>query len=381
MNPQVLTAADAEPEAFDTVSQFTFGPYPTRERLLQLKQEGYTAVIPLLHPAVVPFEPKLLADEQALAEEIGIEVIHAPMLPWVGENEASLKKIKEIARTGQGRYYVHCYLGKDRVNVVKRIVEQVVGAPAGTESAETRRLLDDEDAFERGKIYHLADQVYVAPYPTDEELFSYILNGSIRHVVSLLDPSNPDDIELIDKEQATFEIYEMPFTLSPISSQPYDPEQVLQVAEHVRTLPRPVVVHAFRSDSLATEAFLQAYMAHVPPLPPSLFQEPMAGGDVTVVAPNIAVGPRPTLSEFSSYLHPRGVRGIVYVGEAGAPDARKDQAAAQAADLEWQAFRSDDPSLFETIKSGGPWYVYGPEQSVVQQQIADQLGPAIPGDE
>ena len=67
-------------------SSFTFGPYPTEDRLAALERDGYTAVISLLHPAVVPFEPKLIADETAAAERVGIEFIHLPMLPWIADN-------------------------------------------------------------------------------------------------------------------------------------------------------------------------------------------------------------------------------------------------------------------------------------------------------
>jgi len=44
--------------------QGNFGPYPTYEELRKLQDDGYTAVVSLLHPAVVPFEPKLISDER-----------------------------------------------------------------------------------------------------------------------------------------------------------------------------------------------------------------------------------------------------------------------------------------------------------------------------
>ena len=51
--------------------RFTFGPYPDEKRLRELEAEGYTAVISLLHPAVVPFEPILIADEERAARRAG----------------------------------------------------------------------------------------------------------------------------------------------------------------------------------------------------------------------------------------------------------------------------------------------------------------------
>src|SRR5690349_17815869 len=92
-------------------THFTFGPYPDEDRLRDLASERYTAVISLLHPAVIPFEPQLMAREDEAAAHAGIQVIHLPMLPWVSDNAAALAKVRDLARARTGRYYVHCYLG------------------------------------------------------------------------------------------------------------------------------------------------------------------------------------------------------------------------------------------------------------------------------
>ena len=42
-----------------SVSNFMFGPYPDIDILKKIKREEYSAVISLLHPAVLPFEPQL----------------------------------------------------------------------------------------------------------------------------------------------------------------------------------------------------------------------------------------------------------------------------------------------------------------------------------
>jgi len=123
LNPATSGLDRGEEEAL--TEQFTFGPYPTEKRLTDLKRKGYTGVISLLHPAVVPFEPKLLADEREAGDKVGLRIIHIPMLPWVSENKESLAVIRDLASKPQGRYYVHCYLGKDRVYLVKRVIETV----------------------------------------------------------------------------------------------------------------------------------------------------------------------------------------------------------------------------------------------------------------
>ncbi|MGH9390290.1 MAG: hypothetical protein ACRD1Z_11800, partial [Vicinamibacteria bacterium] len=243
-------------------SRFTFGPYPDEARLRRLKREGYTAVIPLLHPAVVPFEPVLLGKEREAAARVGIELIHVPMLPWVSENTSALEQIKNLAEGGAGRYYVHCYLGTDRVQLVRRIVEQA-GSPAHIEALSAARSLEERRSFERGDIARLDDRVYLTPYPTDEEFVAFFLTGAVNQVVSLLDPDNPDDRPWIEKERAILFRYRVPLLNMPISNTDYDPGRVLEFAQTVRRLPRPVVVHAFLSASSgmspAAEAFLQAY--------------------------------------------------------------------------------------------------------------------------
>ena len=76
-----------------------------------------------------------------------------------------------------------------------------------------------------------------------------------------------------------FQQHRVPFDLRPLSVTEFRPEQVLEVVREVVRLPRPVVVHAFlpleSGRSPAAEAFVQALRADLPPLPPSLFAEPM----------------------------------------------------------------------------------------------------------
>ena len=108
----------------DIGTAFTFGPFPTPDKLERLRKDGYTGVVSLLHPAVVPFETKLIGEERAAVEGAGLEFHHAPMLPWVSDNGESLAMLEVLAREERGRYYVHCYLGKDRTRIAQRVVAQ-----------------------------------------------------------------------------------------------------------------------------------------------------------------------------------------------------------------------------------------------------------------
>ncbi|HEY0021830.1 MAG TPA: hypothetical protein VGB24_02940 [Longimicrobium sp.] len=374
MNPRLVNRGE---QMTDSGERFVFGPYPDRAALARLKRQGFTGVITLLHPAVAPFEPRLLAQEREAAREVGIELIHTPMLPWISENEESVERIRTLARSGQGRYYVHCYLGRDRVNVVRRLLMDGDASVAEAEKESGARRLGDMPAFERGGIYHFPDGVHVAPFPTDEEWLGYVLSGSVKQVLSLLDTANAEDATWVAKERGLGRQYRMPVEFATIRSFPYDPQQALAAARRAKALPRPLMVHGFRTVSPAVEAFVQAYRTGLPPLPPSLFAEPMEGGPVRVLAPNVAVGPRPTGREFGAYLQQRGVRGIVHAGTADAA-SRADRAIAESIGLTWKAGGATAAEVRAATAQGGPWYVYGPGLGAIQAELDRQMDPGVP---
>ncbi|HEX2076469.1 MAG TPA: hypothetical protein VHG08_02135 [Longimicrobium sp.] len=374
MNPRLTTGGEQVPESED---RFVFGPYPDRAQLAELKRRGFTGVISLLHPAVVPFEPRLLAQERAAARAVGIPLIHAPMLPWISENEESAERIRQLARSGTGRYYIHCYLGKDRVNVVRRLLMDENASVAEAKTEESPRNIADMPAFERGGIYHLRDSVHVAPFPTDEEWLGYVLSGSVRQVLSLLDPENPDDAPWMEKERGLARQYRMPIEFAAIRGFPYDPAQALAAAQRARSLPRPLMVHGFRTVSPAVEAFVQAYASGLPPLPPSLFAEPMQRGQPRVLGVNVAAGPRPAGPEWGSFLQRRGVRGIVYVGAADAA-AREDRGSAESVSFAWRMAGGSADEVLAIVRQGGPWYVYGPGLAAILPALDARLDPGVP---
>src|SRR5205085_11387192 len=86
-------------------AHFIFGAYPDEATLRELKRQGVTAVISLQHPAVVPFEPASIEAEKKASARVGLEFIHAPMLPWVSDNRAALEQIRCIAAPGRRVYY------------------------------------------------------------------------------------------------------------------------------------------------------------------------------------------------------------------------------------------------------------------------------------
>ncbi len=219
--------------------QLTFGPYPDAQRLEELENEGYDGVITLLNPSI-PFENVLLEQELQQGEEIGIEVYSYPMLPWVSENEESLAAINQLVVENEGRYYIHCYLGKHRVELVRR---ELTGA---TESAVTVEEEPLKSSLERGRLSTFdQEQIILGPYPTDEEWVDVVLRRNVKEVVSTLDPTNPEDASLIENERQIAEENGFIFTERPLNAESPDSTAVQEIAEYVESLGHKVYVHEF----------------------------------------------------------------------------------------------------------------------------------------
>lgn len=363
------------------VDRFIYGPYPDEPKMRELRDQGYT-IISLLHPAVVPFEPHLLAKEKEAAERNGVSLVSAPMLPWVSGNTESLNAIYELAKKPDSKYYIHCYLGRDRIRIVQRLLghqPQVKTASLPTKRTRKNRTIADMKRLERGEVYRLGDDGYLTPYPTEVEFFSFILDSPVKEVVALLDPSDPDDAIWIRQEKKILEEYKMPFRLIPIRQGTYDPAKVLEIVKTVRRLPKPFVVHAFLSPSTGrspwAEGFLQSYRSNRPALPPSLFTLPLERGSVELIGPHLALGPRPQPPEFDA-LRKRGVRSMIFLGDASTPGAQFDRTSSAARGLRWQAI--PQTRVVGAVASGGPYYVYGRMSDDVKEELRLRYGPAVP---
>jgi hypothetical protein len=163
--------------------RLTFGAYPDEQKLEDLKFQGYDGVVTLLNPSI-PFERVLLEREKKAGEEVGIPVHSFPMLPWISENDDSLRGIERLVGDGEKRYYIHCYLGKHRVDLVRETV-----AP-GEATEEDEPL---PDSFERGRLTTFGEEeVILGPYPTDEEWFEFVLRRDVDEIISTLNPKTTD---------------------------------------------------------------------------------------------------------------------------------------------------------------------------------------------
>lgn len=129
----------------ETTEQVIFGPYPEENALKSLKQQGITDVISLLNPSI-PFERVLLFREMEAGKKVGITVHSVPMLPWVSKNSEALEEIKKFLAEPSRRYYIHCYLGKHRVDLVRQMLA------AGGKVNQVREVIFP-DHLERGRVF------------------------------------------------------------------------------------------------------------------------------------------------------------------------------------------------------------------------------------
>ena len=192
----------------------------------------------------------LLEEEKANGKEIGLEVHSFPMLPWISANGDSLRGIDNLVENGDERYYIHCYLGEHRVDLVRdRITEDEA---SGVEMKSNDPVPEE---LERGPLAAFDEErIVIGPYPTDEEWFHEIVRQDVKEIVSTLDPDNPDDASRIEVERKIAEEYDLTFTLMPLDPESPDPAEVREIALHAWESDHRVYIHDYsggpRFDSL-----------------------------------------------------------------------------------------------------------------------------------
>jgi protein tyrosine phosphatase (PTP) superfamily phosphohydrolase (DUF442 family) len=252
MNPQWVNGMSHKDEIIN--NQFSIGPYPELEQLKKLKDEGYDGVISLLHPAVVPFEPTLIDRERKNTAEVKLEFVSIPMLPWISDNKESIDSLKRFISKPHGKYYLHCYLGRDRAQAVAKIIKQA--DKAIIEGEANANVVFAATKLERGQIVQLEKDVYISPLPTKEEYLHLVSN--FEQVVSLFDTNDKKSKVANKQEEEWLQSYNTNFKSFNVTKAT-GTEEMGKVVTEVRKLPRPILIHGFFTDSKEIILFRKIY--------------------------------------------------------------------------------------------------------------------------
>ena len=270
--------------------RYVFGPYPDKLRLQELKAEGFDGVISLLSP-LIPFEKILLEEEIRHGKEVGIPIHSLPMLPWVSENRESIDQAMELAASSDKRYYIHCYLGKHRADLIKRVL---MGQKE--ESKETPEYIY-KTKLGRGKLSFYQDsRIIMGPYPTEEEFFHLIQRGQFQEIVADFDPEYPRDLTRIKQEEEYCQEMGLKYTVMPIQKQGNKYLGLPELAHYIANLEHKVYVHGFliTEKNRLLDGFLRGGDFERMGRP---FPERLQGGEVFRVSYNLFLGPRPRSGE------------------------------------------------------------------------------------
>lgn len=336
-NTESALISMAQGEVDQVNEQFTFGPYPDEKVMEQLKNEKYDGIITLLSTSLV-FEKQLLDNEVKNGEESGLTVHSFPMLPWVGDNRSSLEGIKELIRKDPSkRYYVHCYLGKHRVDMVRQIIMN----EAGITSEDSLSILPSD--FERGNVYTFSNEsIIIGPYPTDEEWFM-LFRRNVQEVISTIDPTS----ELFETEKRIAEEQGIKLTSIPLESKNPDPKVIQNIVEYVNGLKHPVYIHGFHdSNSLFSLDF--TFRFGKPSI--DLQQIPKGFRDEFVVGTWMTLDSSMPTKQDMEFLAHGGIEIVVEIGDESNSPLKKD---VEEAGMKFEEYHLTEPSnskLFEIAK-------------------------------
>lgn len=210
------------------IANLVYGPYPELKDLQDLKRDGYDGVITLLHPSL-PFERVLLTEELDNGKLAGIDVRSFPMLPWISDNQDAKAGISALISQPKKRYYVHCYLGQHRTNLVRQLAANV----RPTEAQPLDTLLPVK--LERGFLLtHDNRRIVLGPFPTDSEWVTAVQRHGVKEVVSVLNPANSEDMLWITKLREITRKEGLVLTEMPLDPTRPDPAEVQKIADYVR---------------------------------------------------------------------------------------------------------------------------------------------------
>lgn len=307
MNTNSAIVAMSRGEVEQTTEQLTFGPYPDKQALKGLEQKGYDGVITLLSTTII-FENELLKEEMENGEEIGLNIHSFPMLPWVGDNSESINGIVELLKSNPDkRYYVHCYLGKHRVDLIKQTIIQKLGESTTSDEGSRRILIPSE--FERGSVYTFNNEtIILGPYPTDEEWFK-LMRLNVKELVTLLDKSS----KFYAQEKKIAEEQGMKFKSFQLDSDSPDFEELDKIIDYVRNADHKMYIHGFKNEKKIHHIELML-RKELYPIDTKALPIDFQNGKHETVGGWLVLGPEPTGNEIERLKKAR-VQKIVYTGD------------------------------------------------------------------
>jgi len=237
--------------------EFVYGAYPNEEMIRSLKEQGYDGIISLLHEMVIPAEPELIKKEKELAEKYDIKLINMPMMPWISENGKTLEEAKKFIEKEKGLYYVHCYLGRDRINIFKSAAKKF-GVKTKSEETVILRKIEDQPSWTRGNFYKLEEGVYLTPYPTDDEYTMFVLNDYFKTVISLLDNNVADNQPWIVKEKKLLLDHSINYVHYPLGS-PFNQKDLDALKKLIKSKEKPILMHGFLTNDETTKFIVSHY--------------------------------------------------------------------------------------------------------------------------
>jgi hypothetical protein len=132
-------------------------------------------------------------------------------------------------------------LGRDRVNVAKRIIQaegRQIALSSGIIAAT--QFPDREIPFERGSLARLDSGKWLIPYPNKHEMFGFVLGGQAGTVVSLLDPSDPEQAGWNAEMEKLLIQFAIPFIMRPLAAN--NLARADDLAREIQSMPQPVTV-------------------------------------------------------------------------------------------------------------------------------------------
>jgi len=261
-NPQWLISYSGEistknQEDKNNHLKFVYGSYPNEEMIKSLKEQGYDGIISLLNEMVIPAEPALMKDESELTKKYDIKLINMPMMPWVSENEKTLQAAKKFIENEKGLYYVHCYLGRDRVNIFKSAAKKF-GAKTNSETTSNIRKIEEQPTWTRGNYFKLEEGVYLTPYPTDDEFMMFVLNDYFKTVISLLDNNVADNKPWITKEKKLLTDYSMNYIHYPLTLT-FNQKDLDALKKLINSKEKPILLHGFLTNDDVSKFIISHY--------------------------------------------------------------------------------------------------------------------------